>query len=106
MQVADQNRVQVNLAESDRQEHVRRNEPEGQNAGDRAAVETDLFKHRQKRRNQHRNECDMHRDQILRGDGNQRENQKKRIFEDEQLLRRDLPADPFEKLPRDEFRDA
>lgn len=80
--------------------------PKVSTQGHRAPVEPEPVEHRQQRRNQDRNESDVHRNQILRRNRREREDAEQRVFETEQLLRGHFTADPLKELPRDEFRDA
>ncbi|MNX79777.1 hypothetical protein D3C86_1114190 [compost metagenome] len=67
--VGQQDLIEEDVAEAHRQEHVGRDQAEGHDAGDQSTVQLQLGQHVEKRRHQQRNERDMDRQDVLRGDG-------------------------------------
>ena len=67
-QVLRQDIVQEDAAEADRQDHIGSGQAEGDDTGDQAAIQPHLRHDMQQGRDQDRDEGDMHRDQVLRGD--------------------------------------
>ena len=69
VQVLKQDVVEENPAESHRQYHIRRNQAECQDTGNQAAIQLQLGKDMQQRRDHNRDKRDMDRDCVLRRDG-------------------------------------
>ncbi len=65
--VGQQDFIEEDVAEAHRQEHVRGDQAEGDDAGDQSPVDLQLAQHIEQRRHQQRDEGDMDRQDILRG---------------------------------------
>ena len=68
--VGEQNLVKEDIAKTNRQEHVRRDQAKGHDTGNQAAVDLQFGQHIQQRRNQQRDESDMNRQDVLRANRN------------------------------------
>ena len=74
------NQLLKNQTETRRNGNIRRHETERQNAGNQTAVDLQTVHERQQRRNEHRNEGDVHRKDVLRGHSDAGQHQKEPAF--------------------------
>ena len=73
VEIVEQNVVEKDRAEPDRQQHVGRRDPEGNDTGHRATIQPEPVHQRQQRRHQDRNEGDVDGNQVLRADRRQQQ---------------------------------
>ena len=66
--VGEQNLIEEDISETHRQKHVRRDQAKGHDTSNQAPVNFQLGQHVQQGRNQQRDEGDMNRQDVLRGD--------------------------------------
>ena len=94
--VAKKNVIEEDAAESDRQIHVGGHQAEGQDAGHEPPVDPQFVHDRQKRRNEQRDECDVHGNEILAHDRHGENPAEHRVLHDGQhaFARRVFLADP------------
>ena len=73
--VGQQNVIQEDATKADRQEHVGRNQAEGQHTGHRPAIQSQTRHDKQQRRHQQRDERNVDRQDVLRRNSHRQQNQ-------------------------------